>query len=211
MQKVTILLIDDHRLLRESWTGILNSDSRFSVVGHTGNGAEATEMVKRLQPTIVLVDINMTPVDGFEVTRHICKNTPQSRVIGLSMYNNIISVKRLLAIGARGYLTKNSSKEEMILAIAEVSKGNKYVCEEVKNILAQQELEDNNGVLLLNSLSKREIEIVQQIKRGFSSREIALMLNINQKTVEVHRYNILRKLKLKNRASLVNYFNANGI
>jgi DNA-binding NarL/FixJ family response regulator len=211
MKKITILLVDDHRLLRESWTGILNADSRFHVIADTGNGAEAIEMLKNLQPAIVLLDINMIPVDGFEVTRHICRNKSQSRIIGLSMYRDIISVKRLLAIGAMGYLTKNSSKEEMMLAITEVNNGNRYICEDVKNILAHREIEDDKNVLLFNTLTEREIEIVQQVKKGFSSREIALMLDIRQKTVEVHRSNILRKLKLKNCASLVNYFNVNGL
>lgn len=211
MKKITILLVDDHRLLRDSWAGILNADSRFRVIADTGNGAEAVEMVKNLQPAIVLLDINMIPVDGFEVTRHICRNNSQSRVIGLSMYRDIISVKRLLVIGAMGYLTKNSSKEEMMLAITEVNNGNRYICDDVKNILAHRELEDDKSVLIFNSLTEREIEIVQQVKKGFSSREIALMLDIRQKTVEVHRSNILRKLKLKNSASLVNYFNVNGL
>ena len=211
MKKITILLVDDHRLLRESWYDILNSDIHFSVVGDTGDGVEAIKMAKNLKPDIVLMDINMTPVDGFEVTKQIHKNGLGSRIIGLTMYNNVISAKRLLAMGAMGYLTKNSSKEEMKEAIIEVNSGKKYICKEIKNVLAQQELEDDSEVSLVNSLSKREIEIVQYVKKGFSSREIALQLEIGMKTVEVHRYNILRKLHLKNSASLINFFNVNGI
>ncbi|MEP7377445.1 MAG: response regulator transcription factor [Chitinophagaceae bacterium] len=211
MKKITILLVDDHRLLRESWYSILNSDTHFSVVGDTGDGVEAIRLAKNLRPDIVLMDINMTPVDGFEVTKQIHKNGPGSRVIGLTMYNNVLSAKRLLALGAMGYLTKNSSKEEMKEAILEVSSGKKYICEEIKNVLAQQELEEDSEASLVNSLSKREIEIVQYVKKGFSSREIALQLDIGMKTVEVHRYNILRKLHLKNSASLINFFNVNGI
>jgi DNA-binding NarL/FixJ family response regulator len=211
MKKITILLVDDHRLLRESWYGILNSDSHFSVVGDTGDGNEAIKMAKKLKPDIVLMDINMTPVDGFEVTRQIYKSGSGSRVIGLTMYNNVISAKRLLALGAMGYLTKNSSKEEMKEAIIEVKSGKKYICTEIKNVLAQQELEEGTELSLVKSLSKREIEIVQYVKKGFSSREIALLLEIGVKTVEVHRYNILRKLHLKNSASLMNFFHINGI
>ena len=211
MKKITILLVDDHRLLRESWYSILNSDAHFSVVGDTGDGVEAIKMAKSLEPDIVLMDINMNPVDGFEVTRQIYKSGSSSRVIGLTMYNNVISAKRLLTMGAMGYLTKNSSKEEMKEAIIEVNNGNKYVCKEIKDVLAQQELEEDSEVALVNSLSKREIEIVQYVKKGFSSKEIALMLDIGMKTVEVHRYNILRKLHLKNSASLINFFNVNGI
>ena len=211
MKKITILLVDDHRLLRESWYGILNSDAHFSVVGDTGDGVEAINMAKDLRPDIVLMDINMAPVDGFEVTRQIHKSGLGSRVIGLTMYNNVISAKRLLTLGAMGYLTKNSSKEEMKEAIIDVNNGKRYICKEIKNVLAQQELEEGSEVSLINSLSKREIEIVQYVKKGFSSREIALQLEIGMKTVEVHRYNILRKLHLKNSASLINFFNVNGM
>ena len=211
MEKITILLVDDHRLLRESWYGILNSDSHFRVVGDTGDGMEAIKMTKNLEPDVVLMDLNMMPVDGYEVTRQIQKSGSASRVIGLTMYNNVISAKRLLALGAMGYLTKNSSKEEMKEAIMEVKKGRKYICSEIKNVLAQQELEEDSESSLVSSLSKREIEIVQYVKKGFSSREIALQLDIGMKTVEVHRYNILRKLHLKNSASLINFFNTNGI
>jgi len=211
MKKITILLVDDHRLLRESWYGILNSDTHFSVVGDTGDGVEAIKMAKSLKPDVVLMDINMAPIDGFEVTRQIYKSGSGCKVIGLSMYNNVISAKRLLTLGAMGYLTKNSSKEEMKEAIIEVNSGKKYICKEIKNVLAQQELEEDSEVSLVNSLSKREIEIVQYVKKGLSSREIALQLDIGMKTVEVHRYNILRKLHLKNSASLINFFNVNGI
>ena len=211
MKKITILLVDDHRLLRESWNSILNSDVRFHVVGDTGDGAEAIKMEKSLKPNIVLMDINMTPVDGFEVTGQIYRNGSGTRVIGLSMYNNVISAKRLLTLGAMGYLTKNSSKEEMKEAIIEVNNGKKYICKEIKNVLAHQQLDNDSEVSLVNSLSKREIEIVQYVKKGFSSREIASLLEIGMKTVEVHRYNILRKLHLKNSASLINFFNVNGI
>src|SRR5436190_11091188 len=137
MKKITMLLVDDHRLLRESWYSILNSDAHFRVVGDTGDGVEAINMAKNLEPDIVLMDINMGPVDGFEVTRQIYKSGSSSRVIGLTMYNNVISAKRLLTMGAMGYLTKNSSKEEMKEAIIEVNNGNKYICKEIKDVLAQ--------------------------------------------------------------------------
>lgn len=114
-------------------------------------------------------------------------------------------------MGAMGYVTKNSSRDELLTSIVEVNDGRKYVCEEVKNILAQQELVDEVSVPDLNVLSRREIDIVKLIKEGSSSKEIALQLNISLKTVEVHRYNILKKLNLKNTAALVNFTNAHGL
>ena len=99
----------------------------------------------------------------------------------------------------------------MITAIVEVSKGKKYICEEVKNILAQQELDEDSEQGDLNNLSRREIDIIKLIKEGLSSKEIALQLDISLKTVEVHRYNVLKKLKLKNTAALVNFINIKGL
>jgi DNA-binding NarL/FixJ family response regulator len=110
-----------------------------------------------------------------------------------------------------GYVTKNSTKDEMVRAILEVSQGKKYICDEVKNIRAQKELEEETVQGDMNNLSRREIDIIQLIKEGLSSKEIAQRLDISLKTVEVHRYNILKKLKLKNTAALVNFINANGL
>lgn len=211
MEKITIMLVDDHKLIRESWSYILNSDNRFKVVGETSNANDAVEIAKSEKPRIVLMDINMTPVNGFEATKMVRKYSPGSRVIGISMHSMPTYAKRMLQIGAMGYVTKNSSKDELVTAIMEVNGGKKYVCDEIKNILAQQELEDESSPPDLNSLSKREIDIVQLIKEGLSSKEIAQRLDISLKTVEVHRYNILKKLNLKNTAALVNFTNAHGL
>jgi len=212
MSKITILLVDDHKLIRDSWSFILNSDPRFQVIGETSGGDEAVELAKIRRPQIILMDVNMTPVNGFDATRQIRKISPGSKVIGISMYCMPSYAKRMLQMGAMGYVTKNSSKEEMIEAIVEVNDGKKYVCDEVKDILAQQELEDEVGTHPdINVLSRREIDIVHLIKDGMSSKEIALQLEISFKTVEVHRYNILKKLCLKNTASLVNFFNVQGL
>ncbi|MES1217125.1 MAG: response regulator transcription factor [Bacteroidota bacterium] len=211
MEKITILLVDDHKLIRESWSYILNNDSRFLVIGETSSGEEAIELAKTKRPQIVLMDVNMSPLNGFEATKQIRKFSPGSKVIGISMHSMPAYARRMLQMGAMGYVTKNSSKDEMISAIVEVNNGKKYVCEEVKNILAQQELEQGGDQPDMNTLSKRELEIVQLIKEGLSSKEVALRLDISLKTVEVHRYNILKKLNLKNTASLVNFINAQGL
>ncbi|MCY7310970.1 MAG: response regulator transcription factor [Chitinophagaceae bacterium] len=211
MEKINILLVDDHKLIRESWSYILNSDPRFQVIGDTSNGEEAVEMAKEQKPKIVLMDINMSPLNGFEATKLLRKYAPGSKVIGMSMHCMPAYARRMLQIGAMGYVTKNSSKEELLTAITEVNDGKKYICDEVKNILAQQELVDESGLPDMNVLSRREIEVVQLIKEGLSSKEIAVRLEISLKTVEVHRYNILRKLNLKNTAALVNYFNSQGL
>jgi DNA-binding NarL/FixJ family response regulator len=211
MEKITILLVDDHKLIRESWSFILNSDPRFQVIGEISNPEEAVEIAREKKPKIVLMDINMSPTNGFDGTKMIRKYSPGSKIIGISMHSMPAYARRMLQMGAMGYVTKNSSKDELINAIIEVNNGRKYVCEEVKNILAQQELEEDGGKPDMNMLSRREIDIVKLIKEGLSSKEIAAQLDISLKTVEVHRYNILKKLSLKNTAALVNFINAQGL
>lgn len=212
MEKITILLVDDHKLIRDSWSFILNSDPRFTVIGETSSGEEAIEISSKKKPAIILMDVNMSPLNGFDATKQIHKISPDSRIIAVSMHTMPAYAKRMLQLGAMGYVTKNSSKEEMITAIVEVSNGRKYICEEVKAILADQELEENSEKGAdMNNLSQRELSIIQLIKEGHSSREIALQLDISLKTVEVHRYNVLKKLKLKNTAALVNYINTKGL
>ena len=209
MEKLSILLVDDHKLIRDSWSFILNSDPRFTVVGETSSGEEAIEIVRTKNPAIILMDVNMSPLNGFEATEQIHRMSPGTKVIAVSMHTMPAYAKRMLQLGAMGYVTKNSSKDEMITAIVEVSKGKKYICEEVKNILADQEMDEVSYEL--NSLSRRELDIINLIKKGFSSREIGLQLELSLKTVEVHRYNLLKKLKLKNTAALVNFINAKGL
>ncbi|MBN8673327.1 MAG: response regulator transcription factor [Chitinophagales bacterium] len=212
MSKITILLVDDHRLIRDSWSFILNSDPRFEVVAETSSGEDAIELAKSKKPDIVLMDVNMSPVNGFDATKQIRRFSPGSKVIGVSMHSMPAYAKRMLQLGAMGYVTKNSPKDEMISAILEVHDGRKYICDEVKNILAQQELDEGTPASMdMNNLSRRELDIIQLIKEGLSSKEIALQLDISLKTVEVHRYNILKKLNLRNTAALVNFINAQGL
>lgn len=207
MEKISVLIADDHKLIRETWTYILNSDSRFQVIAECGDSEKAVEVTKQKRPHIVLMDINILPISGFEATERIKKVSPTTKVIGVSMHSQPAYAKKMLQIGARGYVTKNSSKEEMIKAILEVNGGSKYICDEIKNNISELVLEENKDIPNVNALTEREIEIINLIKEGQSSKDIALVLNISLKTVEVHRHNVLKKLKLKNSASLVNFIN----
>ena len=210
MSKINILIADDHKLIRETWSYILNSDTRFQVVGECGDAQEAVELARTKRPHVVLMDINMTPFSGLEATQRIRKISPGSKVIGVSMHSQPAYAKKMLQMGARGYVTKNSSKEEMIKAILEVNHGNKYICDEIKNIISEQLLDEKEDSPNINALTEREMQIINFIKEGLSSKEIANNLSISLKTVEVHRHNILKKLKLKNSASLVNFINTNA-
>jgi DNA-binding NarL/FixJ family response regulator len=207
MAKISILIADDHKLIRETWCYILNSDSRFHVIAESGNAEEAVELTKKMNPDVVLMDINMEPFSGLEATQKIRRVSPASKIIGISMYSQPAYAKKMLHLGAQGYVTKNSSKEEMIEAILEVNLGHKYVCSEIRNIISNQMLDEKENAPSINTLTEREMQIINFIKQGSSSKEIAINLSISLKTVEVHRHNILKKLKLKNAASLVNFVN----
>ena len=207
MKKITILIADDHTLVRETWSFILNTDPRFTVVAESGSGEEAIELSQKLRPDIVIMDINLPGMNGIEATQHIRKCSPSSKILGVSLHTQPTYARRMIQKGAMGYVTKNSSREEMFRAIMEVQSGKKYICEEIKNILSEQVISGEDNHAALNSLSQREIEIINFIKKGDSSKEIADSLNISVKTVEVHRYNILKKLNLKNAAALVNFIN----
>ena len=210
MTHITILIADDHKLIRETWAFILSSDPRFKVLADCGDAETAVEIAKIQRPDIVLMDINMVPFSGFEATEKIRKLSPSSKIIGVSMHSQPAYAKKMLQAGAMGYVTKNSSREEMMKAILEVHGGRKYICEEIKNIISEQLMDESSDAPNINALTEREIQIINYIREGLSSKEMAAVLNISLKTVEVHRHNILKKLKLKNAASLVNFINSSG-
>lgn len=207
MEKITILITDDHTLVRESWAMLFNSDPRFSVAAQCGTGEEAIELAKNLRPNVVIMDINLPGINGFEATSQIRKYSPGSRILGVSLHTQPAYARKMMQMGAMGYVTKNSSQEEMFKAIVEVHNNRKYICEEIKNILSEQAMSGETETGGVHSLSKRELDIISYLKKGFSSKEIAENISVSVKTVEVHRYNILKKLNLRNVAALVNYIN----
>jgi DNA-binding NarL/FixJ family response regulator len=206
MKSIKIVIGEDHKLVREAWTNFLNDDERFDVVASSGDASEIVEIARTHRPDVLLMDINLKPFSGIEATQKIHAAQPNIRIIGISVYSQPSYVKRMLQMGASGYVSKNSTKEEMITAILEVHKGNKYICADVKNIMAENMFEENESDI--DKLTSRELEIINLIKIGKSSKEIGEFLNIALKTVEVHRHNILKKLKLSNSSAMVNFINA---
>jgi DNA-binding NarL/FixJ family response regulator len=207
MEKITILITDDHTLVRQSWAMLINSDPRFQVVAECGSGEEAIEVAKKIRPDVVLMDINLTGISGFEATTLLRKYSPGSRILAVSLHTLPVYARKMIQAGAMGYITKNSSHEEMAIAIVEIYNGRKYICREIKETLSRQAIMDKDEPRGLDGISKRELDIIGYLKKGLSSKEIAQSINLSVKTVEVHRYNILKKLGLPNVASLVNYVN----
>ena len=134
-EPIRIILADDHKIVRESWKALLENNPRFKVIADCDNGSDAIAETTRLNPDIVLVDINMSPLNGFSVTESIAKIIPPVKVIGLSVNNQPKYALKMLELGASGYLTKTSSLEEILRGIMEVHEGNIYICDEVKRFM----------------------------------------------------------------------------
>jgi len=212
MNKIRVLIADDSKLSRDTWTYMLNQDARFTVVADCGDADKAVELTTDKRPDVVLMDINTPVFAALEATQKIRKQQPGTQVVSVSSYSQPLYVKKMMQMGAKGYVTKNSSREEMIHAILEVSKGNKYICNDIKDIISEQTLGDERYRQPdINAITNRELEIITLIREGSSSREIGARLFISLRTVEVHRHNILKKLKLKNTAALINFINSSAV
>ena len=211
MNKISVIIVEDHQLVREMWMQLFAGKKEIEVVGSTGGFDEAIEMIKTKRPEVVLLDINLPQASGMDAVPLIRKFAPGTKIIAVSMHNQPAYAKKMLQLGARGYVTKNSSHEEIFAAIDCVMSGKTYVCMEIKNILSEQALQDEPAGPDIKGLSLREIEIIKLIKEGLSSKEIAASLHISIRTAEVHRHNILKKLGLKNTASLINFINTTDL
>lgn len=212
MKKISIIIVDDHKLIREMWRQLFLAKPDLEIIAESGNFDEAIGLIKLKHPDIVLLDINLADASGMDAVPLIRKFSPATRIIAVSMHNQLSFAKRMMSLGAKGYVTKNSSQEEMFAAIDQVLQGKTYVCSEIKNTLSDQVLsdgEDKPGGI--KDLSMREVEIIKYIKQGLLSKEIADELHISTKTVEVHRHNILKKLNLRNVAALINYINSTDL
>jgi two-component system invasion response regulator UvrY len=207
MDTITVLIVDDHKLIRDAWASYLSIDRRFTVVGETGNGEEALSIAKDKHPDVALVDINMKPMDGFELTRQLRLLSPSIQVIGVSMHMIPDYARKMLKAGASGYVTKSSKQDELAEAILTAHQGKKFICREIRDLLADELSGNTRASQKAKTLTKTELAVATLIKEGYSSREIAKEMNRALKTVEVHRYNILKKLDLPNTAALVNFLN----
>ncbi len=204
-KKISIVIFDDHNLVAEMWSELISTDERFTVTGICNDTSDASlESVKTKRPDVVIMDINIQPISGIDATKLVKKVSPGTKVIGVSMHNQPSFAKRMLKNGALGYVTKSSNKNEMFEAIVSVTSGKVYVCKEIQENLAKQVFEDDETPDI-SKLSEREVDVLKHIKDGLSSKEIAEKLFLSSRTVEVHRSNILKKLNLKNTASLLKF------
>ena len=207
MKKIKVILVDDHKLIRELWTWLLTSSNKIEVLGESGKLEEAIEMIKDKQPDIVLLDINLPSGSGFDAVPLIREFSPETKIIIVTMFSQPDYCKKMMRLGAMGYVTKNSSQDEMFQAIDAVMQDKTYVCNEIKDNLLDQAMTGEPTETNIKDLTFRELEIIGLIKQGLTSKEIATKFNRSFKTVEVHRHNILKKLKLHNTSALIEFIN----
>ncbi len=193
------------------WSALLGSDHRFEVVGYALDGNSAIEKIRQQVPNVVLMDITLPGKSGIEITKEIREELPEVRVLAVSMHNNTLLIKQMLMNGAYGYVSKTSGFDEMSQAILSVANRERYISEDIKELITVQMMnpDTQSPGAKLNQLTKREMEIVDMLRDGLSSKEVAEKLKISSRTVEVHRYNIFRKLDVANVVSLIKLVNEN--
>ena len=210
-QKIKVLLVDDHPVVRKGLYSCLANQPNLNVVGEAANGAEAILKVRELQPDIVLMDIYMPEMDGLAVTEHLRYEWPQLKVLILSMYSHREYVLRIIKAGARGYVLKDAPPDELVRAIEAVHAGETYFTPSVARIALNQFVSEADLNDPLSRLSEREREVLTHIAEGKSNKEIAIALNIGVRTIETHRERIMQKLAIHNVAGLTKFALAHGL
>jgi len=203
---IQIIIADDHKLFRETLGEFLQSHKDIEVVALCQDSTEAIETVRSDKPDLVLLDMKMSPLSGVATASAIA-GFSDTKMIGLSMYSNTSYARNMFKAGAQGYITKNTSIQEIITGIYAVMRGERYLCQEIKDMMAEEALQPGHTKAASTRLTARELEVVKLISQGHSSRQIADKLGVNYKTIEAHRHNMLQKLHLKNSNELINYFN----
>ena len=212
---ITVLLAEDHQIVREGLRKLLDSESDIEVVGEATSGRQAVVLAKKLMPAIVVMDIAMPLLNGLEATRQILQADTGTKVLMLSAHSDDTYVEQAIAFGAMGFLLKQTSANDLSKAIREIEKGNTFFSPSIaKRLLRQnQKSLDRKGLLKAKAvqLSSREVEVLQLIAEGEANKQIADTLDISIKTVEKHREHLMQKLDIHDTASLTRYAIEAGI
>jgi DNA-binding NarL/FixJ family response regulator len=200
--------VDDHTLFREGLRRVLDSEPDLVVVGEANDAGQGVERVSELKPDVVLIDIGMPGMSSFEAARLMGKVSPGTRLIFLTMHEDEEYLLECLDVGASGYMLKDTPVLKLISAIREVSQGKKYLSPQVLGKLVDDfraRTRGPNGLARGSMLTPREREVIKMIAEGNSVKEIAALLGLSVKTVEAHKFNLMRKLDIHNKAQLVTY------
>jgi two-component system, NarL family, nitrate/nitrite response regulator NarL len=209
--RIKLMIVDDHPIVRRGIGMCLASQPHMEIVGEAGNGREALRLARALQPDIMLMDIDMPEMNGLVVADLLRRELPKIKVLILSMHTNKEYVLRIIQCGARGFVLKEASTEELVQAIESVSAGEAYFSSEVARVALNQFVRGNGEAPGAPRLTNREREVLVQIAEGKSNKEVACQLDIGVRTVETHRERIMRKLDIHSVAGLTRFAIVNGL
>jgi len=213
MQKIRVLVVDDHTIVRDGICALLALAGDIEVVGEAANGSEALKMVKELAPNVVLMDIAMPIMGGLEATRRIGKEFPRTKVLVLTQYDDKEYVFPVIEAGASGFISKVAASSELTSGIRSVYQGDSYLSPSVTRLLVEEYQHGSGRVSHdpYEQLTGREREVLKLLAEGYTTQEIADMLVVSPKTVEGHKTNLMAKLGVRNRIELVKYALRKGI
>jgi DNA-binding NarL/FixJ family response regulator len=213
--KITVLLAEDHAVVRQGLSSLLKADGQFTMVGEARTGREAVDMAQALRPDVILMDIAMPVLNGLEATRQVLAANPTAKVIILSAHSDEEYIERTSAAGVAGFLEKQTSAEILTKAIREVAKGNKFFSPAIAKRMRDHQAKprDRHGLLKANGsrLTSRESEVLQLVAEGSANKQVAAALGISIKTVEKHRQHLMDKLNIHDTAGLTRYAIAAGV
>lgn len=213
MGMTTIVLADDHHLVRQGLRALLEAQPDFRIIGEAGDGLETARLVERLRPDVLVLDLMMPGLRGLEVAGQISRRSPKTRVVMLSMYGNEAYVLEALRNGAAGYVLKNAHATELVQAVREVASGRSYLSPPLSRRAIEAYIKKAKGVPLdlYETLTTREKEVLHLAAEGHSNPEIGKRLFISPRTVEIHRANVMRKLGVRTQTDLIRYALQRGI
>ena len=215
MKRITVLLAEDHQIVREGFRSLLKHERDIEVVGEAETGRQAVQLTRKLRPAVVVMDIAMPLLNGLEATRQIRKAVPDTRVLILTAHRDDAYVEQMTELGAVGYLLKQTSSHVLAAAIREVHKGNTYFSPSITGRLHRRDQKSlsRSGQLKKksNRLSSREVEVLQLIAEGKPNKQVAAELGITFKTVDKHRQHLMSKLDIHDIAGLTRYAISAGI
>ncbi|MFY0592557.1 response regulator [Roseivirga sp.] len=207
---IRVFIVDDHQVVIDGLSSILSDDDNIKFCGSALNGKDAIQQLETECPDVVLLDINMPEMDGIQVVKELRKRGDEVRILVLTMHNNPQFTKELIQMGVEGCILKNAGQKELILAINEVNKGERYYGKDVSDSLFESVKKTQDAVAKVQ-LTKREVQIIKLIASEYTTNEIATELAISTHTVDTHRKNIVSKLGIKNTAGLVKFAIEKGI
>ena len=207
----TIVLGDDHKVILRGLRAVLDAQPGLAVVGEASDGLKVAALAERLKPDVLVLDLMMPGLSGFDVTRRVTKRLPKTRVVILTMYSSEAHVVEALRSGAMAYVVKDASADELVTAIREASAGRRFLSAPFSNDLIETYLKRPGGTDPYETLTPREREVLHLVAEGLTSSEIAARLFISPRTAESHRANLMRKLGLRSRTDLVRFAFQRGI